>query len=96
LEIRLLTRWYTRPVLFVAGVQRALRFYVDMLGFENVGMKATARAKSAKSIAENAKIILCEDGMRRDKSRLFVELTPEGLADLRHDNRRALCSYKES
>ncbi len=27
-------RWYTRPVLFVADVNRALRFYVDMLGFE--------------------------------------------------------------
>jgi hypothetical protein len=25
--------WYTRPVLFVADVNRALRFYVDMLGF---------------------------------------------------------------
>ena len=24
-------RWYTRPVLFVADVNRALRFYVDML-----------------------------------------------------------------
>ena len=30
-------------------------------------------------------IILCEDAMRRDKARLFVELTPEGLADLRHE-----------
>ena len=27
-------RWYTRPVLFVADVNRALRFYIDMLGFE--------------------------------------------------------------
>ena len=27
-------RWYTRPVLFVADVNRAARFYVDMLGFE--------------------------------------------------------------
>jgi len=27
-------RWYARPVLFVADVNRALRFYVDMLGFE--------------------------------------------------------------
>jgi predicted enzyme related to lactoylglutathione lyase len=27
-------RWYTRPVLFVADVNRALRFYVDVLGFE--------------------------------------------------------------
>ena len=27
-------RWYTRPVLFVADVNRALRFYIDRLGFE--------------------------------------------------------------
>jgi hypothetical protein len=27
-------RWYTRPVLFVAELNRALRFYIDMLGFE--------------------------------------------------------------
>src|SRR5438128_797789 len=27
-------RWYTRPVFFVADVDRALRFYIDMLGFE--------------------------------------------------------------
>jgi hypothetical protein len=26
-------RWYSRPVLFVADVQRALRFYLDSLGF---------------------------------------------------------------
>ena len=47
-------RWYTRPVLFVADVNRALRFYVDLLGFEK-HWQATARAKSAKSIAENAR-----------------------------------------
>ena len=27
-------RWYTRPVFFVADVNRAARFYVDLLGFE--------------------------------------------------------------
>ena len=27
-------RWYTRPVLFVGDVNRALPFYVDLLGFE--------------------------------------------------------------
>jgi len=27
-------RWYARPVLFVSDVNRAIRFYVDMLGFE--------------------------------------------------------------
>ena len=27
-------RWYTRPVFFVADVNRAARFYIDTLGFE--------------------------------------------------------------
>ena len=27
-------RWYVRPVFFVTDVHRALRFYIDMLGFE--------------------------------------------------------------
>jgi len=48
-------RWYTRPVLFVADVNRALRFYIDMLASRSVGMRATARAGSAKSIARDAR-----------------------------------------
>ena len=31
---RRIHRWYVRPVLFVDDVNRAIRFYVDMLGFE--------------------------------------------------------------
>ena len=27
-------RWYSRPVFFVADPDRALRFYIDQLGFE--------------------------------------------------------------
>jgi catechol 2,3-dioxygenase-like lactoylglutathione lyase family enzyme len=27
-------KWYARPVFFVADVNRALRFYVHVLGFE--------------------------------------------------------------
>ena len=30
------TGWYARPVLFVADVNRALRFYEAMLGFEKL------------------------------------------------------------
>ena len=30
-------------------------------------------------------IILCEDGARGDRARLFIELTPAGLADLRRE-----------
>ena len=30
-------------------------------------------------------IILCEDATRRDRGRLFVELTPDGVTDLRRE-----------
>ena len=33
-ESRTMHRWYTRRVLFVADLNRALRFYVDVLGFK--------------------------------------------------------------
>ena len=46
-------RWYTRP--FVADVNRALRFYIDMLGFEKRCHEGNGTARSAKSIAENAR-----------------------------------------
>jgi len=44
-------------------------------------MKATVRAQCARSITGKCEIILCEDAVRRGKALLFIELTPEGLAD---------------
>ena len=78
-------RWYTRPVLFVADVNRAVRFYVDMLGFEKRWPEGAGAGKVCQINRGECEIILCEDAMRRDKARLFVELTPERLADLRHE-----------
>ena len=34
LEEQITHKWYSRPVFFVADVERALQFYVDLLGFE--------------------------------------------------------------
>ncbi len=66
-------RWYTRPVLFVADVNRALRFYVEMLGFEKHWHEGDG--------AENAR---------------SSSLTPEGLADLRHQIVERSVPSKES
>ena len=74
-------RWYTRPVLFVADINRATRFYVDMLGFE----KSWHKDKVGQVNHGECEIILCEDPSRRDKSRLFIELTREGIEDLRRE-----------
>ena len=77
-------RWYARPVFFVSDVQGAFRFYIDKLGFGNDGMKPTARGKSAKSTVGSAKLS-CVRMPRRDKGRLFVELTRDGLDELRRE-----------
>lgn len=78
-------RWYTRPVFFVADVNRALRFYVDMLGFEKSWHEGDGTGHVCQVNRAECEIILCEDAARRDKARLFVELTHDGLAELRHE-----------
>lgn len=78
-------RWYTRPVFFVADVNRAARFYIDMLGFEKGWHEADGAGTVCQVNHGECEIILCQDATRRDKGRLFIELTAEGLADLRRE-----------
>ena len=78
-------RWYTRPVLFVADVNRAIRFYVDMLGFEKSWHSGDGAGTVCQVNHGECEIILCEDATRRDKARLFIELNADELTDLRRD-----------
>jgi catechol 2,3-dioxygenase-like lactoylglutathione lyase family enzyme len=78
-------RWYARPVLFVADVNRALRFYIDMLGFEKHWHEGDGAGTVCQVNRAGCEIILCEDATRRDKARLFVELTADGIAALRRE-----------
>ena len=78
-------RWYTRPVFFVADVNRAARFYVDMLGFQKSWHSGDGAGTVCQVNHGECEIILCEDATRRDKARLFIELTADGLADLRNE-----------
>ena len=78
-------RWYTRPVLFVGDVNRALRFYIDVLGFEKSWHEGDGAGKVCQVNHGECEIILCEDATRSDKGRLFIELTADGLADLRRE-----------
>jgi catechol 2,3-dioxygenase-like lactoylglutathione lyase family enzyme len=73
-------RWYSRPVLFVADIQRSLRFYVDDLGFKTDWHEADGKGTVCQVSRSDCEIILCQDAGRRDRSRLFIELTAEGLA----------------
>jgi len=78
-------RWYTRPVLFVTDVNRALRFYVDMLGFEKSWHEGDGAGGVCQVNHGECEIILCEEAKRKDKARLFIELTADGLTDLRRE-----------
>ena len=83
------TGWYARPVLFVADVHRAIHFYVDMLGFWKKWHEADGAGKVCQvnrgSATMECEIILCQHETRRDKTRLFIELNAEGLAELRRE-----------
>jgi catechol 2,3-dioxygenase-like lactoylglutathione lyase family enzyme len=78
-------RWYARPVFFVSNVQAALCFYIDKLGFEKRWHEDDGKGKVCQVNRGECEIILCEDAARRDKGRLFVELTSDGLAELRRE-----------
>ena len=77
--------WYARPVLFVTDVNRALRFYIDLLGFEKSWHEGDGAGTVCQVNRAECEIILCEDAARTDKARLFVELTPDGLNELRRE-----------
>jgi len=89
-------RWYTRPVLFVTDVNRALRFYVDMLGFEKSWHEGDGAGGVCQVNHGECEIILCEDARRKDRARLFIELTAEGLTDLRRELVERSVPTKES
>jgi catechol 2,3-dioxygenase-like lactoylglutathione lyase family enzyme len=78
-------RWYSRPVLFVADLNRAVHFYVDQLGFEKNWHAGEGAGTVCQVSRSDCEIILCQDPARRDKSRLFIELTAEGLSDFRRE-----------
>ena len=75
--------WYARPVLFVSDVHAALRFYVDQLAFVKAWHSKDGEGNVCQVNRGACELILCQDDNRRDKSRLFVELNREQLADLR-------------
>ena len=89
-------RWYTRPVFFVADVNRAARFYVEMLGFEKEWHSDDGAGTVCQVNHGECEIILCEDPARPDRGRLFIELTSEALADLRREFAERSVTAKET
>ena len=80
-----MNRWYTRPVLFVSDVNRALYFYTDILGFKKAWHEGDGQGKVCQVDRAGCEIILCEDAAHRDKGRVFVELTRDGVAEFKHE-----------
>ncbi len=79
------TGWYARPVFFVADVNRAIRFYVDRLGFWKKWHEGDGAGTVCQVNRGDCEIILCQHPTRRDKSRLFVELNVPELRELRRE-----------
>ena len=78
-------RWYSRPVLFVTDLQRTLTFYLDGLGFKKDWHADDGNGTVCQVSRSECEIILCQDANRRDKARLFIELTAEGLRDFQRE-----------
>ena len=77
--------WYARPVFFVADVNRAARYYIDMLGFTKSWHEADGEGTVCQVSRNDCEIILCQDATRDDKSRVFIELSKEGVSELRRE-----------
>jgi catechol 2,3-dioxygenase-like lactoylglutathione lyase family enzyme len=77
--------WYARPVFYVADIQRAARFYMDVLGFTKKWHEADGKGTVCQVDRDSCEIILCQDEKRRDKGRLFIELNVAELAQLRKE-----------
>lgn len=80
-----LHRWYARPVFFVSDVHRAARFYIEALGFTLVWHSDEGAGSVCQVARSDCEIILSEEPERRDRARLFVELTADGLRALERE-----------
>lgn len=78
-------RWYSRPVLFVSDLSRALQFYVHGLGFKKDWHAGDGKGTVCQVSRTDCEIILCHDANRRGTARLFIELTADGLRDFRRE-----------
>ncbi|MGH7520822.1 MAG: glyoxalase superfamily protein [Gemmatimonadales bacterium] len=78
-------------MLFVSDLNRALQFYVDGLGFKKDWHAGDGNGTVCQVSRTDCDIILCHDANRRDKARLFIELTADGLRDFRRELEAAIC-----
>lgn len=77
--------WYSRPVLFVESVERAIAFYVEKLGFTETSRYAeNGTVLVAQVDRDGCEILLnCQQPDKTGRGRIFVSLSPELLTSLR-------------
>ena len=74
--------WYMRPVFFVSNLQSAIGFYVEKLGFIKKWHEADGKGTVCQVDRGGCEIILCQDTTRSSQSRVFLELSRDGLDQL--------------
>lgn len=74
--------WYMRPVFFVSDIQNAISFYVDKLGFIKKWHEADGKGTVCQVDRGGCEIILCQDTTRNRQSRVFLELSRDGVDQL--------------
>ena len=82
-----MSRWYSRPVVFVADVASASAFYVGKLGFSEAWSYAESGVAFVAQVERNGcEIILSQQWPDKvGKAMLFISLTQAGFAALRAD-----------
>lgn len=74
--------WYMRPVFFVSDIQKSIGFYVDKLVFVKKWHEADGKGTVCQVDRGGCEIILCQDATRKDRSRVFLELSRDGVDQL--------------
>jgi catechol 2,3-dioxygenase-like lactoylglutathione lyase family enzyme len=77
--------WYSRPVLFVADVERAIEFYTRLLGFEpGFRYEEDGVALVSEVTREDCTLLLdCQQPAKKGHGRMFISLDPEPFARLK-------------
>lgn len=89
-------RWYSRPVLFVSDLPRSLAFYIDQLGFHKDWHVDEGQGPVCQVSRSDCEIILSHEPPRHDRTRLFIELTAEGLKDFKRELAERSVPHKET
>ena len=74
-------RWYTRPVVFVADLERSVAFYVGTLGFTEAWRHEQLVAQVERTGCEL--ILSSQEPDKTGRARTFVSLDPDVLVAVR-------------